>query len=464
MIHYNPNKWSSMFGVRGSVLPVSIRISLPWALVALTIKYLEIWGVIDLKVLDFLNTGEIYGGFTFVLGFTLVFRTSQSYTRYWAAATAVHEMGSEWSDSCASLLAFCSCSKARPEEIQRYMHLTVRLFSVLHAMAMEEIAELKHENFRVIDCLGLDRDSLESIHGNDTSANSNRLGHAIKTTTVLCWLKKHIVQSQATGIIAVPPPILTRVFHELSMGLVEYHKAQQVVIWPFPFPYAQLNTFLIWIFLFVSPLVICTWDTSPWIIAGFTLLTGCSMVGLDCIAAEIEAPFGPDQNDLPCFEMMDDYNALLLAQLDPLSWRVPHMNEDALMDYRSLTHPQNDSRTCCVDDSFKEKSGRPPLVPCTNELDLVAHLKTEDAKPPTALHPAEAPKEPAPPKLPSDAVEELRELRRQQQEFFTQQSQQQREYQERHCQLLQHLIQVSSQRSNGGSGQWCAAPARSVPK
>ena len=25
MIHYNPNKWSSMFGVRGSVLPVSIR-------------------------------------------------------------------------------------------------------------------------------------------------------------------------------------------------------------------------------------------------------------------------------------------------------------------------------------------------------------------------------------------------------------------------------------------------------
>ena len=24
-------------------------------------------------------------------------------------------------------------------------------------MAMEEIAELKHENFRVIDCLGLDR-------------------------------------------------------------------------------------------------------------------------------------------------------------------------------------------------------------------------------------------------------------------------------------------------------------------
>jgi len=79
------------------------------------------------------------------------------------------------------------------------MHLTVRLFSVLHAMAMEEIAELKHENFRVIDCLGLDRDSLESIHGNDTSANANRIGHAIKTTTVLCWLKKHIVQSQALG-------------------------------------------------------------------------------------------------------------------------------------------------------------------------------------------------------------------------------------------------------------------------
>ena len=76
------------------------------------------------------------------------------------------------------------------QEIQRYMHLTVRLFSILHAcfasskdsklhlskvrsiflrasrtlkvklrMAMEEIAELKHENFRVIDALGLDKAS-----------------------------------------------------------------------------------------------------------------------------------------------------------------------------------------------------------------------------------------------------------------------------------------------------------------
>ena len=51
-----------------TLLGVAWRISLPWALVALLIKYLELWGVIDLKVLDFLNTGEIYGGFTFVLG------------------------------------------------------------------------------------------------------------------------------------------------------------------------------------------------------------------------------------------------------------------------------------------------------------------------------------------------------------------------------------------------------------
>mmetsp|Transcript_15546 Transcript_15546/g.36622 ORF Transcript_15546/g.36622 Transcript_15546/m.36622 type:complete len:464 (-) Transcript_15546:373-1764(-) len=463
MIHYDPNKWTSMFGYRGSVLPVSLRISLPFAVISLFLKYLEVWGVLDLSILDFLNTGEIYGGFTFVLGFTLVFRTSQSYTRYWAAATAVHEMGSEWSDSCASLIAFASCSKAPAEDIQRYMHLTVRLFSVLHAMAMEEIAELKMENFRVIDALGLVKEDLESIHGNDTSDNANRIGHAIKTTTVLCWLKKHIVVSQAAGIIAVPPPILTRVFHELSMGLVEYHKAQQVVIWPFPYPYAQLNTFLIWIFLFVSPLVICTWQTSPWIIACFTLLTACSMVGLDCIAAEIEAPFGPDQNDLPCNEMMDDYNTLLLAQLNPTSWAVPKMNEDALVDFRSLTHPQNFGRTCCVDDCFV-KEGRPPLVPCTHELDLVSMIQ-DYSKTQKELLPKEPTAAPQAAFSPStDVVEELRELRRQQQEFFTQQSQQQREYQERQCQLLQHLIHIMSQRSAGGAGQWCAAPAKAQPK
>jgi len=444
---------------------------MPWAILALMLKYFEIWGVLDLSILDFLNTGEIYGGFTFVLGFTLVFRTSQSYTRYWAAATAIHEMGSEWSDSCASLLAFASCSKAPAEAVQRYMHLTVRLFSLLHAMAMEEVAELKDENFHVIDIMGIDWESLHCVQKRSGAMYAQgsdvpNVGHALKTNTVLCWLKKHIVIAQAQGIIAVPPPILTRVFHELSMGLVEYHKAQQVVIWPFPFPYAQLNTFLIWIYLAVSPLVISTWDTSPWIIAGFTLLTACSMVGLDCIAAEIEAPFGADQNDLPCFEMMDDYNNLLMAQLDPSSWKVPHLTEHALLDFRALTHPENLCRTCSVEERVQDTAGKPPSVPSTVPSDLVNTVPVLNQEKAADTTPEPQKDRQLSPTSAGDLLQELRELRRQQQDYFAQQSQQQKEFHDRHCALLQHLINAvgPGQRGPGTSGQWCGAPATAASK
>lgn len=35
---------------------------------------------------------------------------------------------------------------------------------------------------------------------------------------LLQWLRKLIVQSMSNGVIPVPPPILTRVFQELSRG------------------------------------------------------------------------------------------------------------------------------------------------------------------------------------------------------------------------------------------------------
>ena len=42
----------------------------------------------------------------------------------------------------------------------------------------------------------------------------------------------------------VPPPILTRAYQEIGAGMAQFHNAQMISMWPFPFPYAQLSLFL----------------------------------------------------------------------------------------------------------------------------------------------------------------------------------------------------------------------------
>merc|ERR1719401_837005 len=93
----------------------------------------------------------VYSGFTFVLGFVLVFRASQSYQRYWIAATSVHNMQAEWFHACSSLISFSTVSKFPAEDVFRFAHTSVRLFCLLHAMALEDLADVVDEDFPLID-------------------------------------------------------------------------------------------------------------------------------------------------------------------------------------------------------------------------------------------------------------------------------------------------------------------------
>eukprot|EP00404_Azadinium_spinosum_P058988 CAMPEP_0180702846 /NCGR_PEP_ID=MMETSP1038_2-20121128/6327_1 /TAXON_ID=632150 /ORGANISM="Azadinium spinosum, Strain 3D9" /LENGTH=581 /DNA_ID=CAMNT_0022734613 /DNA_START=15 /DNA_END=1760 /DNA_ORIENTATION=+ len=315
-------------GMQGSVFPKAVMYALPSALLAFGLKFAQQEEYITLQGTEILSQNNVYSGFTFVLGFSLVFRTSQAYSRYWTAATSVHEMGSEWVDACASLLSFAQISKKPPQEIERFTHTVVRLFCLLHAMALEEIATLRDENFPLID--------IEGFHKGDLKELMARRSQGKKMQIVLTWIKVFIVKSMDQGLLTVPPPILSRVFQELGSGLVRCYNAQQVVIWPFPYPYTQLNLILIWIYMVATPFVICAWDTESWLCGLFTLVSVVCMLGLDLIASELENPFGDDSNDLPCLEMQHDMNRSLIIFLNPLTWRVPELSPAANFNYADI--------------------------------------------------------------------------------------------------------------------------------
>mmetsp|Transcript_18395 Transcript_18395/g.58466 ORF Transcript_18395/g.58466 Transcript_18395/m.58466 type:complete len:554 (-) Transcript_18395:83-1744(-) len=344
MIYYDSHKWRSLAKIRGSVLPKAMLWAVPSMLLAIGLKLAEDADFINLENLEVLSQGDVYSGFTFVLGFSLVFRTSQSYTRYWTAATSVHEMGSQWSDSCGSLIAFSSISRAPQKDILSFRHTVVRLFSILHAMALEEIASVSGD-FPLID--------IDGFRSEDLKVLTTNMAQGRKIQIVLCWIKSYITKAAHMGVLNVPAPILTRVFQELGSGLVNYHSAQQVVIWPFPFPYTQLNFLLIFVYIAVTPLVISTWRTEIWLVAMFTFISVTCMMGLDLIASELENPFGDDPNDLPVFDMQRDMNKMLLMQLHAASLPPPELLPSACMDYEELADQTTGERK-----SLQQKLGR----------------------------------------------------------------------------------------------------------
>lgn len=328
MIWYDSQRFVTLLRIRGSIFPKSMMWALPSAILAYCLRYFSQEGRIDLTPLSILNEGDIYSGFTFVLGFIIVFRTSQSYLRYWTAATSVHQMSSEWSDSCASLVAFSTVSKASNREIARFRHTVVRLYSLLHAMALSEISSTVEE-MPLLDVQGLGKGELGVLAMGESQGK--------KVQIALSWIKAYVMQMCDRGLINVPPPILTRVFQELGNGLVNFHKTQQIVIWPFPFPYTQLNVVLLQIYTIITPVVVSTWEAWPWVGSLFTFVSVTCLVGLDLIACELENPFGDDPNDLPVVDMQRDMNKFLVLQLNPLIHHAPELLPGAQMDYLQLS-------------------------------------------------------------------------------------------------------------------------------
>merc|ERR1712048_1306450 len=83
-----------------------------------------------------MENNAIWGGFSFLVGFLVIFRTSQAYLRFWEGITSATRMSTEFFDSCSALIAFCKTSKRDLDTVMKFQNLVVRLFSMLHAAAL----------------------------------------------------------------------------------------------------------------------------------------------------------------------------------------------------------------------------------------------------------------------------------------------------------------------------------------
>mmetsp|Transcript_3079 Transcript_3079/g.6601 ORF Transcript_3079/g.6601 Transcript_3079/m.6601 type:complete len:543 (-) Transcript_3079:654-2282(-) len=122
---------------------------------------------------------------------------------------------------------------------------------------------------------------------------------------------------------STPPPIVSRIFQELSNGLLAFNHATKMKEVPVPFAYVQFNALLLNTFNVLCPIAIARF-TEHTVMSVITaaLITG-GFTALWLVANELEDPFGTDQNDLPVLQYHESFCGScrsLLKMLDEDMW------------------------------------------------------------------------------------------------------------------------------------------------
>eukprot|EP00928_Gymnodinium_smaydae_P096599 TRINITY_DN8569_c0_g1_i1.p1 TRINITY_DN8569_c0_g1~~TRINITY_DN8569_c0_g1_i1.p1 ORF type:complete len:496 (-),score=51.52 TRINITY_DN8569_c0_g1_i1:198-1685(-) len=317
MIDYNPREWGIcfIFALRGSVLPRAVALALPnAAIAALLHTYMSKEEV--LKNWDMDGFEKIWSGYTFVLGFLLVFRNSQAYTRFWEGSTLIQQVRGEWFNAYSSLLSFSS-DAANPERVEEFQHMIARFMSILYCAGLQQVAQLDDDTLEILDTEGFDEDCLDYLQDvND------------RVEVLLQWVQRSILDARRDKLIDVEPPILSRVFQELSRGIVNLQNVRKIKDIPFPFPYAQIISCMLMVHWLITPIFASQAVPSPYWAGAVSFFVICVYWAPFYIALEIDQPFGSDSNDLPIREMQEDFNKSLLQLLDkraqtPPAYKMP---------------------------------------------------------------------------------------------------------------------------------------------
>jgi len=346
MIHYD-EEWiyKLLFRLEGSVAVRSVIHAFPAAVISVLLLYIEDWypdereklGLLDLKF------SQLYVAASAILVFLLGFRTKQALSRFWEGSGLLHQMRGEWFDTVSNCVTFSICAlKTKSEEVHKFRHTIVRLMSLCHGSALEEIAGNQIQ-LETIDIMGLDHGTLQHLKSCHEKYGFN------KVEVMLHLLQSLITNAHEESILKIPPPILSRVYQTISRGFVNLLNAKKISDTKFPFPFVQLITGLILVLNVGMPFVITSLVKSKVLAAIFSFFPLFGMFALDFISIELENPFGTDANDLPLQNFQHEMNNCLLMLLHYNTDLIAGVSSTCIMDFEELV------------DSMAHVSGKGPL-------------------------------------------------------------------------------------------------------
>merc|ERR1719359_2153084 len=168
MITYDPGYWgvACIWQLKGSVFPKALVWSLPCTALSGILHHIMHQGydwASDFGIGDAAAT--VFNGFNFVLGFLIVFRSQQAYSRWWEGGTLLQQLRGEWFNSFSCLVAFCNSAPEKAKDVQKFQRQLVRLYSLLFACALTQVSQMKTNSFDHINLDGFDPESLRFLQG-----------------------------------------------------------------------------------------------------------------------------------------------------------------------------------------------------------------------------------------------------------------------------------------------------------
>ncbi|CAE8655278.1 unnamed protein product, partial [Polarella glacialis] len=332
-----------------SVFPKAAVWGFASALIAVLVK-LFVFSWHDTAYMDGIE--DIWSGYTFVLGFLIVFRNNQAYNRFWEGTSLTKQMKGQWFVSFSGLFAFCSRDKAKKADVARFQTVLVRLASLLHCSALQQICDLEDNSLEIINSDEMDLISMNFLR---SFANPQEV--------VTNWIQRMIVEAVDSGTIDISAPVLSRTFQELGNGLISLNNARKIKDVQFPFPYAQMISCMLFVHWLVTPILAAHQiGNSAWA-GAMSFSVTISFWSLFYIALEIDQPFGEDANDLPIHEMQQEWNNSLLTLLLPYSQVIPSFSITSEESGRRISKISSGTKNSRESDEYSEEYDEDPGTP-----------------------------------------------------------------------------------------------------
>ena len=133
-----------------------------------------------------------------------------------------------------------------------------------------------------------------------------------------------ITTRQVAGGMPAPAPQVSRIFQEISNGMLAFNEASRLKEVAVPFALVQLQAILLLLFLLIFPIYIASFTGAvAWVSVFLSAAAAGCFTALWVLANELEDPFGTDPNDLPMVAYHQDFCNSLLTLL-----HLPWMNLD----------------------------------------------------------------------------------------------------------------------------------------
>ncbi len=274
MIDYDPHQWrTTFFSVRGSMLGVIAFRSLMVTISAVVVT----WVHFNVYAFALANATAVHASVGTALGLLLVFRTNQSYDRWWEG----RKLWGAMVNTCRNLARTTSVHLAgQPERLRQVLALTQSFPSA--AMCV-----LRHKAWAPS---GLEPEDVDAV----TSHN-----HA---PTAICQrLTFHLDQERKAGRLS--DIVFTSLDHDTHQLVDIIGGCERIHKTPLPFAYVVhlRRALVLYCATLPFPLVgIFGWATVP-VVFGVSYI----MLGIEEIGVEIEDPFEGDANDLPLERITD---------------------------------------------------------------------------------------------------------------------------------------------------------------